>query len=49
MVVAPYLYPKTGGVENYAYNISKGPRENYGWEVVVVISNHERQTYRVEL
>ena len=30
MVVAPYFYPKIGGIENYVYNISKGLKEKYG-------------------
>jgi glycosyltransferase involved in cell wall biosynthesis len=45
MVVAPYFYPKIGGMENYAYNISKGLKEKYGWEVVVVTSNHVEKKY----
>jgi hypothetical protein len=30
MIVAPYFYPKIGGMENYAYNIGKGLTEKYG-------------------
>lgn len=48
LVVSPYFYPKIGGLENYAYNISKGLREKYGWEIVIVTSNHEKNIYKEE-
>ncbi len=48
MVVTPYFYPHIGGAENYAYNIAKGLKEKYGWEVVVVTSNHEERKYKEE-
>src|SRR3989344_789930 len=48
MVVTPYFYPKIGGLENYAFNISKGLKK-YGWEVVVITSNHESNTYKEEI
>src|SRR3989344_5387095 len=48
MVVAPYFYPKIGGMENYAYNISKGLKEKYGWDVVIVTSNHVEKKYKEE-
>lgn len=48
MVVAPYFYPKIGGMENYAWNISKGLKEKFGWEVVVVTSNHVENKYKEE-
>jgi len=48
MVVAPYFYPKIGGLENYAYNISKGLKDKYGWEIVVITSNHEEKKDRKE-
>lgn len=48
MVVTPYFFPKIGGMENYAYNISKGLKEKYGWEVVVITSNHEQKKYSVK-
>jgi glycosyltransferase involved in cell wall biosynthesis len=48
VIVAPYFYPKIGGMENYVYNISKGLKEKYGWEVVVVTSNHEEKKYKEE-
>ncbi len=37
-VVAPYFYPRIGGLENYALGIAKGLREN-GHEVLVITSN----------
>lgn len=45
LVVAPYFYPKVGGLENYAWHISKGLKEKYGWEIVVICSNHEEKKY----
>ena len=48
LVVIPYFFPKIGGMENYAYNIAKGLKEKYGWEVVVVTSNHEERKYKEE-
>lgn len=41
LMVAPYFYPKTGGMENYAWHIAKGLKETFGWEVVAVSANHE--------
>ena len=38
LIIAPYFYPKIGGLENYAYNIAKGLAKKH--EVVVVTSNH---------
>lgn len=49
MVVTPYFFPKIGGLENYAYNISKGLREKYGWEIIVVTNNHEEDKYKEEI
>jgi glycosyltransferase involved in cell wall biosynthesis len=48
LVVTPYFYPKIGGLENYAYNISKGLKDKYGWEIVVITSNHEENKDREE-
>ena len=45
MVVTPYFYPHIGGAENYAYNIAKGLKEEYKWEIVVITSNHEEKKY----
>jgi glycosyltransferase involved in cell wall biosynthesis len=43
MIITPYFYPKVGGLENYAYNIAKGLKEKYNWEVVVVTSNYKEK------
>lgn len=48
MVITPYFYPKIGGMENYAYNISKDLKEKYGWEVIIITSNHEEKKYKEE-
>lgn len=48
MVVTPYFYPKVGGLENYAYHISKGLKEKYSWKIVIVSSNHEEKKYKEE-
>ena len=48
LIVTPYFTPHIGGVENYAYNIGKGLKEKYGWEVVVVTSNYEERKYKEE-
>jgi glycosyltransferase involved in cell wall biosynthesis len=49
MVITPYFYPKIGGMENYVYHISKGLREKYKWNIVVVTSNHEKNEYKEEV
>jgi len=28
MIVSPYFYPKVGDLENYAFNIANGLKEN---------------------
>lgn len=48
LIVTPYFYPHSGGLENYAHNIAKGLKEKYKWEVVVITSNHENRKYIVE-
>jgi glycosyltransferase involved in cell wall biosynthesis len=45
LIVTPYFPPHIGGVENYAYNIAKGLKEDYNWEIVVITSNHEEKKY----
>ena len=45
MMVAPYFYPKIGGMENYVFNISKGLKEKYGKKIVVITSNHKEKKY----
>lgn len=49
LVVAPYFYPKVGGLENYAWNICKGLKNTYGWDIVAVASNHEENGYKEEV
>lgn len=49
MVVTPYFYPHIGGAENYAYNIAKGLKEEYNWEIVVITSNHEKRERKKEI
>jgi len=49
MVVAPYFPPHIGGAENYAYNIAKGLKEEYGWEIVAITSNHEKRERKEEI
>ncbi|HIH64461.1 glycosyltransferase [Methanothermobacter thermautotrophicus] len=36
LIVSPYFYPKTGGLENYAYNILK----RLDLDITVICSNH---------
>ena len=48
MIVAPYFYPKIGGLENYAYNIGIGLKRKYKWDVVVITSNHLKKKYKEE-
>lgn len=40
LIVAPYFYPKIGGLENYAYNFCIELKKKYKWDVIVVTSNH---------
>ena len=49
MVVAAYFPPHIGGAENYAYNIAKGLKEEYNWEIVVITSNHEEKKYKEKI
>ncbi len=45
MVVTPYFFPHIGGVQNYAYNISKGLKDKYKWKIVIITSNREEKKY----
>ena len=45
IIVTPYFPPHIRGVENYAYNIAKGLKEEYNWEIVVITSNHEEKKH----
>ena len=47
--VTPYFPPKMGGVENYVYNIAKGLKKEYGWDVVVITSNHVERKKKIEI
>jgi glycosyltransferase involved in cell wall biosynthesis len=38
LITAPYFKPRSGGLEEYAYQIAKGLQETKGWEVTVVAS-----------
>ncbi|MCK5450024.1 glycosyltransferase family 4 protein [Candidatus Pacearchaeota archaeon] len=49
LIVTPYFPPHIGGMENYAYNIAKGLRKQFGYEIVVVTSNHEKKEYKEEI
>ena len=49
MVIAPYFYPRIGGLENYAYNLSKFLINSYSIEVVVICSNWDDNSYKEEL
>lgn len=44
MMVTPYFYPKSGGLENYAFNIAKYLKKS-GHDVLVVTSNHQEKKY----
>jgi glycosyltransferase involved in cell wall biosynthesis len=48
-MVTPYFYPHIGGVENYVYNIGKGLREEYKWEIIVVTSSVGKRVRKVEI
>lgn len=49
MVVTPYFYPHVGGVENYIYNICKGLRKKYKWEIIVITPSLEKRERKVEI
>ena len=48
MFICPYYPPKTGGVENYVYNISQGLIKEFGLEVVVITSTDRGNNRTVE-
>lgn len=48
LVIAPYFYPKIGGLEKYAWHISRGLKKSFGWEIVAVTANHAENIYQVE-
>lgn len=49
MVVAPYFYPKIGGVENYAYNVARRLYDDGGYRVGVITSNTAASAYEREV
>ncbi len=48
IIVTPYFYPRIGGLENYAYNISKILFKKYGVDIIVVCANWEHDAYKEE-
>ncbi len=48
LLVTPYFPPRSGGLENYAFNIAQGLIKTYNYEVVVVTSNPGAKTQVVE-
>lgn len=48
LVIAPYFFPKIGGLENYAWHIAHGLRTKYGWEIVAIAANHTKSSYSEE-
>ena len=44
MMVTPYFFPKSGGLENYALNIAKNLQKN-GHEIIIVTTNHTDKIY----
>jgi glycosyltransferase involved in cell wall biosynthesis len=49
MVIAPFFYPKIGGLENYAYNIARRFHESGDYDVTVVSSNYQTKNYIKEI
>ncbi len=49
VVVAPYFYPKIGGLEKYAHTVATGMAASGEWEVSIVTSNHEGRAYKKEV
>jgi len=43
LITAPYFKPRSGGVEEYAYQIAKGLQVLKGWDVVVVASGDREE------
>jgi glycosyltransferase involved in cell wall biosynthesis len=38
LIAVPYFKPRSGGLEEYAYQIAKGLQDQHGWHVAVVAS-----------
>ena len=49
LIAIPYFPPALGGMEKHVYTIAKGLKQKYGWEIVVVTSNHEENKYKEEI
>lgn len=49
LIIAPYFFPRTGGMENYVYNIGKILIEKYGFDITVICSNWDRENSKKEL
>lgn len=49
MVVTPYFYPKIGGMEKHVFTLYKGLKEKYGYNIVVITSNHEKREFKEEI
>jgi glycosyltransferase involved in cell wall biosynthesis/peptidoglycan/xylan/chitin deacetylase (PgdA/CDA1 family) len=43
LVTAPYFKPHSGGLEEYAYQITKGLQDDHGWEVSIVTSGEPNE------
>lgn len=48
LFVTPYFPPRTGGLENYAFNIAQGLMRTSDYEVVVVTSNPDGREQIIE-
>jgi glycosyltransferase involved in cell wall biosynthesis len=48
-VVAPYFYPKIGGLENYAYLLAKNLHDLHGYQVSVITSHYDGEGYKKEM
>ena len=42
LIVAPYFPPHSGGLEKYAFEISKHLKRDYQWKIVVITSGERR-------
>lgn len=43
LITTPYFKPRSGGLEEYAYQITKGLQRSKGWDVTVVTSGDEKE------
>ncbi len=49
LIITPYFYPRIGGLENYAYNISKILVNKYHIDLSIICSNWEKNVYLEEI